>query len=190
MANDERTRLFEENIKLAYMLVNKQFDWAYRNGYSEKQDVEQVALIGLWRAAGAYDPARGFAFSTLAAHCIRNEVAQLVRRAKKHMGNAHLEDILIDDGEGSILTGRDLLADKRSDMDDVLATPLEVTLERIRGMRNGEQLVDIVKMRLEGKTERQIGEALGLGQATVSKYLKLVKPCFLDNESKKYNNKR
>lgn len=47
---------------------------------SERQDVEQEALIGLWIAARDYDPARG-AFPAFAACVIHRRLKTLVTRA-------------------------------------------------------------------------------------------------------------
>jgi RNA polymerase sporulation-specific sigma factor len=48
---------------------------------SERQDVEQEALIGLWVAARTFDPARNVKFKTFASVVIRRRLATLLRLA-------------------------------------------------------------------------------------------------------------
>lgn len=74
-------RLVREHADLAYALA----DGFYLPG-SEKQDVQQEALIGLFVAARAYDPGKGSSFRTFAALVIRRRLGTALKLAlrEKH----------------------------------------------------------------------------------------------------------
>lgn len=68
---------FDDNINLAYSYVHK-------NGIiipgHEKEDIIQLALIGLWKACSSFNPNKNIKFSTYATNCIRNEVLMALRK--------------------------------------------------------------------------------------------------------------
>jgi RNA polymerase sigma factor (sigma-70 family) len=49
-------------------------------GRLDFEDLEQVGLLGLMRAAERWDPTRNAKFSTFAFHCVRNRLCQELRR--------------------------------------------------------------------------------------------------------------
>ena len=51
---------------------------------TEFEEYKQVGNIGLWKASQKYDPSRGNAFSTLAWHCIRNEIIRYIRKRENN----------------------------------------------------------------------------------------------------------
>lgn len=69
MTAREREKLLEENVRLVWSQVH----WARSKGsrYSS-QELYEMGLFGLWRAAQKYTPEKG-AFSVLAVVAIRNE---------------------------------------------------------------------------------------------------------------------
>lgn len=64
-------QLFSSHTPLAYSLVNKMggYGFARRTGV-DIEDLQQVALWGLWHAAQRFDESKGFQFSTFAHRCI------------------------------------------------------------------------------------------------------------------------
>jgi RNA polymerase sigma-B factor len=68
-----REALLQRYLPLAQRLVSR-----YRAG-NERDDLEQVAAIGLMRALDRYDPARGIAFSSLAVPTILGELKRYFR---------------------------------------------------------------------------------------------------------------
>ena len=68
-ANIKRDTLITEHLPFAYRLARK-----YRGLGLELDDLRQLAAIGLIRAADAYDPDAGAAFTTLAAYTIKAEI--------------------------------------------------------------------------------------------------------------------
>lgn len=70
-------QLFNENLKLAYHLASK-----YHSTHMDRDDLQQIALIGLWRAAVAFDESKGNKFSTLAWRYIKNEFGNAFHHGK------------------------------------------------------------------------------------------------------------
>lgn len=84
-----RNELIEENMKLVYFIINKYFPT-----YIGNEDVIQDGMIGLCRAADAYDPNKG-AFSTIASKYIINEVRHGLR--DKSLKCLSLDRLVADD---------------------------------------------------------------------------------------------
>lgn len=64
----DRQQLAEENLGLAYFMANRQYR---RCGKYELEELESMALEGLWDAARTWEEEKG-AFSTYACRCIQN----------------------------------------------------------------------------------------------------------------------
>lgn len=75
---EERQKLVTDNLGFAHMIANR-----YRSMNLEFDDIVSVAYVGLVRAANAFDPDRGFKFTTFAAKVITNEILYYARRQKK-----------------------------------------------------------------------------------------------------------
>ena len=68
MQLSERDQLIVDNLQLVYYTLHKHFPrWAF------DEDMQQVGMIGLCKAADNYDPEKG-KFSTMAVVYIRNEI--------------------------------------------------------------------------------------------------------------------
>lgn len=51
---------------------------------SEPEDVQQIGMIGLWKAILSYDPSRSASFTTFARLCIRRQILSALKRATQH----------------------------------------------------------------------------------------------------------
>jgi RNA polymerase primary sigma factor len=71
-----RQRFIEANLRLVMALVKRYS--RYTSGQLSVQDLIQEGNIGLIRAAGRYDPHRGFRFSTYAAWWIRHSITRAI----------------------------------------------------------------------------------------------------------------
>lgn len=70
-----KEELFNDNIKLAYKLASK-----YLKNNVEYEEVKQMALIGLWKAAQIFDESKEYKFATLAGTVIQNEINGFLRK--------------------------------------------------------------------------------------------------------------
>lgn len=67
---------FDTNRPLAFWVANRYRDMIPA---SDQLDLENAALVGLWRACLRYDEGRGARFSGFAVACITNEIRQHIR---------------------------------------------------------------------------------------------------------------
>ena len=118
-------QLVEDNIKLVYSLVSKEYPT-----YLKDEDVIQCGMLGLCKAAERWEEAKG-KFSTFATWCIRNEIRQELRSRSKHKGVLSL-DYEVDGGNGERVTFGDCIAGEEdvcyidTDINVSLLTPKEI----------------------------------------------------------------
>lgn len=68
---EERNEIVLQNIRLAYKVARRR---CFQNRGIEQDDLDQLAVLGLMRAAELFDPALGYAFSTYAYHWCRQAI--------------------------------------------------------------------------------------------------------------------
>lgn len=105
--------LVTDNINLIYYILKK------RNLYNKLEELYDIGIIGLVKAAKNYDENRGYAFSTVAGRYISNEILLYLRKNKTNKVRANnntisLNTVIHEDKNGSYLTLEDTLA---SDID-------------------------------------------------------------------------
>lgn len=71
--------LFLRHMKLVY-LVSKKYSSSSKY---EKSDINQVGMLGLWKAVLRFDKTKKCKFSTFAVTCIKNEINYFLRNQKK-----------------------------------------------------------------------------------------------------------
>ncbi len=156
-----KEELFNQNIKLAYYFANR-----YRVNYPhEMEDIKQVALLGLWKAANKYNGKTKFA--TFACAVMSNTVNYYLRHVKKHSNQSHLEDEI-----GDKITLADVIASDNSEI-DAIETKFEFEMKKSYmgaeisklSARNQE----VIKRLLRGETQCEIAKKMSLSQPQVSK---------------------
>lgn len=73
----EEDKRIINNIPLAIKIANKLY--SEENGYYDKEDLIQIAIIGLIKAVERYDPESGYQLSTYAHHSCRGEILRFMR---------------------------------------------------------------------------------------------------------------
>lgn len=79
MSPDE---LFESNKKLVFFVVSRMLNNSSNIndvGVIDREDMEQMGMIGLWKASKNFDSSTGFKFSTYAVPAITGEIINSVR---------------------------------------------------------------------------------------------------------------
>ena len=80
-------QLVNENVGLVQYVINKFTNKEYtkNNPLYDADDIMQIGMIGLFKAAKSYDENRGCNFSTMAVTCIKNEIYRtfMKQRAKE-----------------------------------------------------------------------------------------------------------
>ena len=170
--------LFEANRGLAYsrartMLVNAE----------TRQDLEQEALIALWKAALGFDPARGCQFSTYAVPKIRGALQECLRQTGQRL---HVAKWAYDRGVRAqavleaelscpleeLLEANAAIGDSRASVFDIVALTelqnrLSEIIEEARGTDLHKQLLRLVL--LSGLNRQEAAKRAGCCWMTADK---------------------
>ena len=71
--------LFEDYKKLAYSIVYKKYSY-----YSEKEDIIQIALLGLWKASKTFNPELNVGFMCYASSVICHDISDYIRNQNRN----------------------------------------------------------------------------------------------------------
>lgn len=169
--NDDQRALVEENMHLVYYHVYNRIVYRERR---DEEDVLQIGMIGLCKAAATFDPGKGFTFSTYALRCIENEIrmyANYERRRRAERLGPRLEQNVSKDDECADLTLADFVP-SIEDVDSAMALmSLKDTITRCAPGKDGE----ILRMHLDGMEQKDIGRRVGVSQSLVSRRIKAVR---------------
>lgn len=160
---------FEELWKECRYLINlnKYFD---RTGLNTKEDLELVAMVGLYKALKAYDVNRSEAkFVTFAYECMVNEVMTEVSKHKRsrieskgirtEVDKRFLEQLMTVDAE----------------MGSGIQLWFEISIRK-ELQRNGKEImVKIFDRKLVGEENSQIAVGLGLKISQVQHYIRRIR---------------
>lgn len=175
MTRDEQEALYEENENLAYYVI--------RNMISHErvtEDLIQIAKVGLWQAVLGYDPSMG-EFSTYAIMAIKNELRAHLKHWTRQMrtppGNApnlSLDCMPKEDRNGREFSGYRYF--------HTAAPPISIWI----GPRPKEIFTDrmlaIIRLFADGaKSNREVGDQLGLSHETVRKEVIKIRAIFEEN---------
>lgn len=137
-----RNELIEENMPLVYFIVNKYFPT-----YRGNEDIIQIGMIGLCRAADFYDPNKG-TFSTYAGKYIANEIRRSFRGSNKEIKCMSLDRLILDESANDF---HDIISTVEVDFDsDIDRERFESTLtpkqtEVLNGLKRGLTQVEMAK---------------------------------------------
>lgn len=173
MLTDSQRRLVEDNMKLSYRFTNQ---IARKNKHLLKEDVEQMAAMGLCVAAQIFTPEKGIQFSTLAYTCMLNEYRKGIRNRNKSVKALSIEapvpytDFVLGDFIADMTDENNMspeAMDVRIDFDMFMA-----------GKSDGHQR--IVRMAMSGMSGIEIARRLGVSNSYISYVLKKVRREFSD----------
>lgn len=134
----------------------------------EYDDLVQEGMIGLMKAAEAFDPERGCRFSAFAGFCIENSIRMYLRREKKHKRCVlSLDQEICEDGSRL----EEIIGFQPEAFEDIWKQDL---LERAAGTLGRKERELIRKYYLDGITQEELSRRYGIGQSTLSKKLKRV----------------
>ena len=171
---DEQRQLVENNMKLVYRITT---DLA-KSGklrFAEMEDAEQAGMLGLVKAAKAYDEGRGIAFSTLAFACIRNELWHMYSEKKRQPTTYSLDAM---EGEKSVDQPDRTLGDAIQANDDTEAEVLEKEIEKLWSRMETCGMgrhADALRRNMQGETYQQIGDSMGITKQRAAKMARLAK---------------
>lgn len=162
----DRGKLFEDNQGLVFAVLKKlrptlpkEFT---RNNWD---DLTQEGLLGLWQAAERFDENKGIQFSTFATNYIEGTVKMYLDkefRPRRKTEQPTFVSLESERCEGATLA-------------EIVAAP---ETEDVTWILESSRLNDfqrtVARMTYEGYTQKEIGEALGKAQRTISYTLKRI----------------
>jgi RNA polymerase sporulation-specific sigma factor len=174
-------RMVEENTGLVAALVGRTLRLFPRlPAVYDREDLYNIGLTGLWRAAQTYDPSRGVAFSTYAYRCIEYAIAgALKRESDRHLDCISL-NVLIGADEDSSL--EEMVADPGVDLAAIALNRCERDLlERAMELLPAQQANVLRSIYFEGESVPNVAERMGISQQAVqnlhTRALKAMKMC-------------
>lgn len=142
------------NMKLAYNTA-----WKMKSTGIELEDLQSLALLGLVKAAKAFDEEREYKFSTFAIKIMRNEILQEVRRQRKQRNQVSLNSPI---AEG-LYTLADVIEDKRNGFAEAEVQALIEDLDE-----NEKKAVRMILF--QGMKQTEAAGVIGVSQGMTSRY--------------------
>lgn len=141
-----------ENQSLVHHTINRYF-----SSLRDDEDIYQAGMIGLWKACLHFDESKGYKFSTFAVKCIyRSILIELRSRRNTNLLNCISLDNPVDE---ECHTHVELMEDP----DDAFS--LIELRETLNSLSDKER--NLLELRYEGLTYKEIGEILGISKSRV-----------------------
>lgn len=154
--------LFKNNIKIAYKVFSNYAKTITKN---HRDDIEQEALLGLWKAATTFKEENKIAFSTYAYAVINNQILMYLRALKKHKQTISLYEEI-----GDNICILDTIAEDTNCFEDL--EDMECVKEILKIMQKyDDKSMKALKLRIQGKRQQEIANILGISQTYVSRLI-------------------
>ena len=176
MTRNEQEQLFQQHLDLVYFAM-----WKYYPTFAKDEDLKQEALMGLWQACLTYDESKS-KFSTYAVSCMLNKMKVWLRDRSKHPDTVSLNSP-VGGYEEEGLTLEDTIEDPVPAIDEGYID-LKDFLASL-----SERDQKIVKLRMQGLTQKQIAQELGMTRVNCSMRLTRIWVKFVErrNEDEQEN---
>jgi RNA polymerase sporulation-specific sigma factor len=149
---------------------------------ADSDDVEQEALIGLYKAARDFRPEHQSSFRAFAELCITRQIITAIKTATRQKHQALNQYVSISGGrsgdDSHERTVEELIHLHHHDSDPadrvVADERFEVMRERLAGVLSGLE-VDVLRLYVEGKSYQEIGDHLGRHVKSIDNALQRIK---------------
>lgn len=133
------------------------------------EDMFQTGIIGLLKAINTFDASKGYSFSTYAFPIVRNELLLVFRKSKRSVKVAFSLDDNVDTGNCESVPYAEMIPDGKDYEENVVN--LMLAQQIFEELSPREQRIFIMFF-VEGKTQQEISEALGISQSYISRIIK------------------
>lgn len=133
------------------------------------EDMFQTGIIGLLKAINTFDVSKGYQFSTYAFPIVRNEILLSFRKNKKSVKAAFSLDDNVDIGNGESVSYSEIISDGKDYEENAVNHMLVQLMFEKLSLR--EKRIFIMFF-VDGKTQCEISERLGISQGMVSRIIK------------------
>lgn len=166
--------LVERNVRLAVNIAN-----SFLNTEIEDDDLLSIALYGLVKAAKKFNPFLGYEFSTFSIPVIRNEILLELRKRKNHpYPKESLNDMVCNMKGECSEKGESFPSPFDIESPMLCVELIEILINIIRKESKRDQRVIILY--LNGKTQDDISDSIGISQSYISRIIKKFKNTFLE----------
>ena len=133
------------------------------------EDMFQTGIIGLLKAINTFDVSKGYQFSTYAFPIVRNEILLSFRKNKKSVKAAFSLDDNVDIGNGESVSYAEMIADRKDYEENTVNSMLA---QQIFSKLSPREKRIFIMFFVDGKTQCEISEALGISQSYISRIIK------------------
>lgn len=167
----EQNKLVEDNIRLAYYIAQK---WRKKLGNKSMFMIDEISsdcLLALVKAAKAFDPEKGVRFATFAARCMENEVLMSIRSVRNRVTEILISSYKkVDPLSGDEYDGWEVIQKEYTITDNIEqwieAITIRAAVDKLKTIEK-----ELMKMKLDGMTQKAIGQAKGYSQSYISRLL-------------------
>lgn len=157
-----------------YLANERLAHWVLAKYYSRRQmdeDLQQVARLGLWKACVGFKESSGFTFSSYASRVMLNELSNYFRDASRTYRDNY-SDISINT----------IVSDDGTTLEMALPGDMDVQFMDLNGFWKSltSKEKKIVKMLMNGLTNREIGKIMGVSNQRISEIRLKAKQKFLN----------
>lgn len=164
---DEQIRMVEENIKLVSFVIQRYVHSTPNPVLFQWDDLFQTGCIGLIKAAKAFDPHAGYAFSSFATRCILNQIRMSFRT--KSVPTVSY-DMPISNESGESFSLETFLQDNSQDVSSQHNMQTLMDFLREKSQKSQKDSV-VIETMLKLRTQQQAAQVLQCSQAQVSRYV-------------------
>lgn len=164
---DEQIRMVEENIKLVSFVIQKYVHSTPNPVLFQWHDLFQTGCVGLIKAAKAFDPHAGYAFSSFATRCILNQIRMSFRKPSVPTVSY---DAPIENTSGESFSLETFLQDDSQDVSSQHDMKTLMDFLREKSQKSQKDSV-IIETMLKLRTQQQAARTLQCSQAQVSRYV-------------------
>jgi RNA polymerase sporulation-specific sigma factor len=188
LADDQLAALSQQGDRQAQeALIDRyrRFARAKSRGYflvgGDHDDIEQEALIGLYKAARDFRPEHQASFRAFAELCITRQIITAIKTATRQKHQPLNQYVSISGVRGGDEPGERSVEDLLHSHADTDPADSVVSSERLSVMRSAmaEMLsgleVDVLKLYVEGKSYQEIGDELGRHVKSIDNALQRIK---------------
>lgn len=133
---------------------------------TQDEDLFSIGLVGLMKAVNTFNLDKGVKFTTYATPVIRNEILMTLRKKRIIPAFSVDEPCRLDNGDE--VSYADIIADRKRFEEDALADMQYEEIVNLLSKREWE----IVSLRIDGKTQKEIAEICEISQPYVSRIIK------------------
>lgn len=168
-----REEVITDNMNLVYYHLHRIFP----NGFGDMEDLGQEGMLGLIKAADTFDPGKGYAFSTYASMCIRNEIFMALRKINSRPKTVSIDDPLPNTDDYT--TFRDSIPDTRKSYVQSFedADRLRWAIRQIETMKpNRKREIVLTYLRGNGQiSQGEVAKKFGTSRAYVSRAMTMAR---------------